>query len=116
MAWTTTKAGGFTKNVAVLSASGSDTLCLAGAGAIVHASADDVTVSTASSAGGLNDSYVYETLDVTFTDGVLTVPEGAHMLKVYDNGGGGLTATVYMTGSAVGQDTTTISGIGADPS
>jgi hypothetical protein len=38
------------------------------------------------------------------------------MLKVYDNGGGGLTATVYMTGSAVGQDTTTISGIGADPS
>jgi len=115
MAWTKTKAGGYTKYVQTLAAAASDTICLAGAGAIIEAGAADVTVATADNAGGLNDSYSYETIDTSDANEIITIPKGAHMLKVTDPGGG-CTVTVYVENSANGQDTVTVGGIGADPS
>ena len=116
MAWTKSKAGGFVKYTQTLDAAASDTICLAGSGALVGAAGDDITVATAPVAGGLNASYAYTDLDTSAANEVVTVPEGAHMLKVTDPGGG-CTVTVYVSGNAVGQDTVNISGgIGADPS
>ena len=115
MSWTKTKAGGFTKYTQSLDGGEEDTICLAGAGCLVESGGDEVIVSTASNAGGLDDSYTYEALDTTDANEVLSVPAGAHMLKVKD-GGGTSTVNVYVTGVATGQDTVTIGGIGQDPS
>ncbi|MAF42669.1 MAG: hypothetical protein CMI54_00680 [Parcubacteria group bacterium] len=115
MAWTKSKAGGFTKYTQTLASTASDTITLSGAGCIVSPAAD-VTVHTADSAGGLDDSYSYELISTTEAAEECTVPAGSHMLKVVDVTGGGV-VSVYVQGNSASQDTVTISGsIGADPS
>ena len=121
MAWTKSKAGSFTKYTQELDSGASDTIVLSGAGCIVSPAAD-VKVSTASNAddvgigaGVAASSYTYELIATTEVGEECTVPAGSHILKVEDVSGGGL-VTVHVQGNAASQDTTTISGIGADPS
>jgi len=108
MAWTKSKAGGFTKYTQTLAGDASDTITLAGAGALVL-TVEDVFISTAGTDG------VYTQLLESAAAQEVAIPKGAHLLKLEDDSGGGV-VTVYVTGVAVGQDTTTFGGIGADPS
>ena len=109
MAWTKSKAGGYTKYTQTLAGDGVDTITLAGAGALVITTADTF-VSTAGKDG------VYEQLTETAAAQEMGIPPGAHLLKLEDDSGGG-DVTVYVENSAMGQDTAGMAnGIGADPS
>lgn len=108
MAWTKSKSGGFTKYTQTLADGGEDTITLAGAGALIN-TAEDVLVSTKGVGGA------YAQLFETAVGGVVSIPKGAHMLKLADDGNGGV-VTVYVENNSSGQNDVTISGIGADPS
>ena len=108
MSWTITKSGGFTKYFQDLDSNESDTITLAGSGALVITAAD-VEISTAGKDG------VYTELFETSANQEVTIPAGAHLLKCEDDVGGG-DVTVYVTDSGIGQDTLTFDGIGKDPS
>ena len=115
MAWTKSKAGGYTKYTQDLASTAADTITLAGAGALITTVAD-AKVSTASSELDASDAYTYELLETTAAGQIFSIPGGAHMLKLEDVTGGGV-VTVYVENSAMGQDTAGMTnGIGADPS
>ena len=88
MAWTKSKAGGYTKYTQTLAGDGVDTITLAGAGALVITTADTF-VSTAGKDG------VYEQLTETAAAQEMGIPPGAHLLKLEDDSGGG-DVTVYV--------------------
>lgn len=108
MAWTKSKSGGFTKYTQTLLTGAADTITLAGAGALIS-TVEDVLVSTSGVSGE------YAQLFETAVGGVVSIPKGAHMLKLTDDAGGGV-VTVYVENNSTGQGSMTIGGIGADPS
>jgi len=114
MAWTKSKAGGYTKYTQTLDSTASDVITLAGAGALI-VPVEDVKIHTASNELDASDAYTYELVSTTAAAEECSIPKGVHMLKVEDVTGGGV-VTVYVENTATGQDTVTVGGIGADPS
>tara|TARA_B110000467_G_C18338676_1_gene500986 strand:+ start:8146 stop:8490 length:345 start_codon:yes stop_codon:yes gene_type:complete len=114
MAWTKSKAGGYTKYTQTLVSTTSDVITLAGAGALIVPVAD-VKIHTASNELDASGAYSYELVSTTAVAEECSIPKGAHMLKVEDVTGGGV-VTVYVENTATGQGSVVIGGKGADPS
>ncbi len=110
MSWNISESGGYTKYTQTLDGDATAEITLAGAGALIS-TVEDVLVSTKSMGGA------YAQLFETAVGGVVSIPGGAHGLKLTDDGDGGA-VTVYVENNSgpLGQGDLTISGIGADPS
>lgn len=113
MAWTESESGGYTKYTQNLANGGTDEITLAGAGALIS-TVSDVLVSTKSVSGAYVGLFLL-TGGTAANPGTVSIPRGAHGLRLAAVGGSGV-VTVFVGDYSGGQGDLTISGIGADPS